>query len=145
MSLNSKIEVLHPKLQPEDWRKLTSPMYNIPYKNDKFIFIFIVEIMSVSNGVHEMEEIFKFGSIAIKSALLFKVVGRSFHLGHNHFFQTQVFHPFLKANHFVVGLSHCIVTKLNIISSSVHLLLPVPWSFQQSVSLVKYSVGMRGR
>ncbi len=36
-------------------------------------------------------------------------------------------------------------TKLYIISSSEHLLLPIPWRFQHSVSLEKYSLGIRGR
>ena len=80
----------------------------------------------------------KLPSIGIEPALYLFMIGWSLDFRHDHFLKTEVIHPLFETYHFSIGLYYGICTKLNISSSSEHLLLPIPKFFQQLVSALKY-------
>ncbi len=95
--------------------------------------------------VEELNRFLELLSVTSLAAVNLSMIDRPLDFRHNDFLETEVLHPFLETDDFSVGLNRIILTKLYIISSSAHLALPIPNFFQHSVSLVKYSVGMRGR
>ena len=111
------------------------------------LLLLLVECSSCggSEVVEEFDLVFELLAGACEPALGLSLIGGPFDFRHDQFLEAEVGHAFLEVDDLATGLNRMITTKLYMSSSSEHLLLPIPNFFQQSVSLLKYSAGMRGR
>ena len=88
--------------------------------------------------VHNVDFFFKPSAISVEPSFDLFMINGSFYFLHNHSLQSKLLHSLFESDDLCVCLHDDETTKLNMSSSSEHLLLPIPKFFQQLVRALKY-------